>query len=155
MRDDMPTYASALAYHALFSLFPFTLVLITLMGFLHLPQVFDWLQTQAFLLLPAEARDVVLPVIRQLKEQKAGLLLLVAALMVTGPEIMRRLAARLGLEQVVVTLWAWLCCCSGRNSTPSSNSSNRKGGRQPGNPCPAMRPPTTTRTRPSTMTAAP
>ncbi|HBO5596107.1 TPA: ribonuclease BN, partial [Pseudomonas aeruginosa] len=37
LEDDMPTYASALAYQMLFSLFPFLLVLITLVGYLHLP----------------------------------------------------------------------------------------------------------------------
>lgn len=158
--DDMPTYASALAYQALFSLFPFVLFLIALIGFLQLPQVFDWLEAQALGLLPAQARDEVLPVIRQLQEQKAGLLsagilvalwsasagvrstmhalnaaydvkegrpawktislsvlytlalavlmLLIAGLMVTGPDVMRWLAGRIGLEQVVVTLWTWL-----------------------------------------------
>ena len=35
LEDDMPTYASALAYQMLFSLFPFLLVLITLVGYLH------------------------------------------------------------------------------------------------------------------------
>lgn len=160
LADDMPTYASALAYQALFSLFPFVLFLIALIGFLHLPQFFDWLEAQALLLLPAQARDEVMPVIRQLQEQKAGLLsagilvalwsasagvrstmhalnaaydvkegrpawktvslslaytvglallmLLIAALMVTGPEVMRWLAGRIGMEQLVVTLWTWL-----------------------------------------------
>lgn len=160
LADDMPTYASALAYQALFSLFPFVLFLIALIGFLQLPQFFDWLEAQALLLLPAQARDEVLPVIRQLQEQKAGLLsagilvalwsasagvrstmhalnaaydvkegrpawktislsvaytiglallmLLIAALMVTGPEVIRWLAGRIGLEQMVVTLWTWL-----------------------------------------------
>lgn len=157
--DDMPTYASALAYQALFSLFPFLLFLIALIGFLHLPQFFDWLQGQAFSLLPAEAQDEVLAVIRQLQQQKAGLLsagilvalwsasagirstmhalnaaydvqegrpawktvglsllytvglavllLAIAGLMVTGPEVMRWLAGKIGLEEVVVTAWTW------------------------------------------------
>ncbi len=38
--DEMSTYASALAYQALFSLFPFLLFLIALIGFLHLPDFF-------------------------------------------------------------------------------------------------------------------
>ena len=158
--DDMPTYASALAYHALFSLFPFILFLIAMIGFLQLPQFFDWIERQAFMVLPDQARDGVLPVIRQLQQQKAGLLsagilvaiwsasagvrstmhalnaaydvkegrpawktvslsvlytiglalllLLIAALMVTGPEVMRWLAGWIGLEQLVVTVWTWL-----------------------------------------------
>ncbi len=39
--DEMSTYASALAYQALFSLFPFLLFLIALIGFLHLPDFFS------------------------------------------------------------------------------------------------------------------
>ncbi|MCC2639035.1 MAG: Ribonuclease protein [Moraxellaceae bacterium] len=159
LNDDMPTYASALAYQAIFSLFPFLLFLIALIGFLQLPQFFDWLQGQAFTLLPAQARDEVLPIIHQLQQQKAGLLsagilvalwsasagvrstmhalnaaydvkegrpawktvslsvlytiglavllLLIAGLMVTGPEVMRWLAGKIGLEQFVVTAWTW------------------------------------------------
>ena len=38
--DEMSTYASALAYQMLFSLFPFILFLIALIGFLHLPDFF-------------------------------------------------------------------------------------------------------------------
>ena len=38
--DEMSTYASALAYQALFSLFPFLLFLIALIGFLHLPDTY-------------------------------------------------------------------------------------------------------------------
>lgn len=158
--DDMPTYASALAYQAIFSLFPFLLFLIALVGFLQLPQVFTWLEQQAFALLPAQAREEVLTVIRQLQEQKAGLLsagilvalwsasagvrstmhalntaydvregrpawktiplsllytvglavllLLIAGLMVTGPDVMRWIAGRVGLEEVVVMAWTWL-----------------------------------------------
>lgn len=160
INDDMSTYASALAYQALFSLFPFLLFLIALIGFLQLPQFFNWLEAQAFSVLPSQARDEVLPVIQQLQQQKAGLLsagilvalwsasaavrstmhalnaaydvkegrpawktvglsllytvglavllLLIAGLMVTGPEVMRWIAGKVGLEQVVVTAWAWV-----------------------------------------------
>ncbi|MBV5825801.1 YihY/virulence factor BrkB family protein [Pseudomonas aeruginosa] len=74
LEDDMPTYASALAYQMLFSLFPFLLVLITLVGYPHLPEFFAWLREQAALLLPPEAMDQVNPVIDQLQQQKGGLL---------------------------------------------------------------------------------
>jgi membrane protein len=40
--DDMPTYAAALAYHAMFALFPFLIFLVALLGFLQIPQFFDW-----------------------------------------------------------------------------------------------------------------
>lgn len=50
--DEMSTYASALAYQMLFSLFPFILFLIALIGFLHLPDFFSWLRLQSELVLP-------------------------------------------------------------------------------------------------------
>ncbi len=49
--DDMSTYASALAYRALFSLFPFLLFLLALLGFLNLSDFFDWIRQQAALAL--------------------------------------------------------------------------------------------------------
>ncbi|MDF2446001.1 MAG: Inner rane protein YihY [Moraxellaceae bacterium] len=158
--DDMPTYASALAYQAFFSLFPFVLFLIALVGFLQIPQFFTWLQQQAAVLLPAEAMDEVMPVIQQLQDQKAGLLsvgiivalwsassgirsimnalnvaydvkegrpawktvplsvlytvgfaallLLAAALMVTGPSVMEWIAGLVGLQDLIVTVWTWV-----------------------------------------------
>ncbi|ESR01284.1 ribonuclease BN [Stutzerimonas chloritidismutans AW-1] len=72
--DDMSTYASALAYRGLFSMFPFLLFLITLLGFLDLQNFFDWLRMQAELALPPMAMEQINPVIDQLQEQKAGLL---------------------------------------------------------------------------------
>ena len=45
--DEMPTYASALAYQMLFSLFHFLLFLIALIGFLHLPDFFSWMRLQS------------------------------------------------------------------------------------------------------------
>lgn len=72
--DDMPTYASALAYSSLFSLFPFMLFLLSLLGFLHLPQFFDWLREQMALVLPAQALEQVNPILDQLRERQGGLL---------------------------------------------------------------------------------
>lgn len=72
--DEMSTYASALAYQMLFSLFPFILFLFALIGFLHLPDFFSWLRLQAELVLPREALEQVNPVIDQLQQSKGGLL---------------------------------------------------------------------------------
>ncbi|WP_248802590.1 YihY/virulence factor BrkB family protein [Pseudomonas sp. MWU13-2100] len=72
--DEMSTYASALAYQMLFSLFPFLLFLIALIGFLHLPDFFTWLRMQSELVLPPQALDQVNPVIDQLQQSKGGLL---------------------------------------------------------------------------------
>lgn len=74
MDDDMTTYASALAYQILFSIFPFILFLIALLGFLNMSSFFDWLREQAQLLLPAQAMEPVNQVITDLQEQKAGLM---------------------------------------------------------------------------------
>jgi len=59
MDDEMSTYASALAYQMLFSLFPFILFLIALIGFLHLPDFFSWLRLQSELVLPPQALEQV------------------------------------------------------------------------------------------------
>ena len=158
--DEMSTYASALAYQTLFSLFPFLLFLIALIGFLHLPDFFSWLRLQSELVLPPQALDQVNPVIDQLQQSKggllsvgivialwsasagvrlmmsamnaaydvveerpvwkrlplsvlytvgfAGMLLVAAALMVTGPQVMGWLAAQIGMEDFIVTLWTIL-----------------------------------------------
>jgi len=158
--DEMSTYASALAYQMLFSLFPFLLFLIALIGFLHLPDFFSWLRLQSEFVLPPQALEQVNPVIDQLQQSKGGLLsigivialwtasagvrllmsamnaaydvvearpvwkriplsvlytigiagmmLAAAALMVTGPQVMSWLAAQIGLEDFIVTLWTIL-----------------------------------------------
>ncbi|NIE74281.1 YihY/virulence factor BrkB family protein [Pantoea sp. Ap-967] len=158
--DEMSTYASALAYQMLFSLFPFILFLIALIGFLHLPDFFSWLRLQTELVLPPQALEQVNPVIDQLQQSKggllsvgivialwtasagvrlmmsamnaaydvpegrpvwkriplsifytigiAGMLLAAAALMVLGPQVMEWIAAQVGMQEVIVTVWTIL-----------------------------------------------
>ncbi|HAW22744.1 MAG TPA: ribonuclease BN [Pseudomonas sp.] len=72
--DDMTTYASALAYRAIFSLFPFLLFLIALLGLLDLQEFFTWLRQQASLVLPPDALSLVNPVIDEMQEEKGGFL---------------------------------------------------------------------------------
>ncbi|WP_194722757.1 YihY/virulence factor BrkB family protein [Noviherbaspirillum malthae] len=72
--DDMPTQAAALAYHILFSLFPFFIFLIALISTLHLPDFIDWLRQQAEFLLPGQAMDQVNVVLNELREPQGGLL---------------------------------------------------------------------------------
>ncbi|RJF96074.1 YihY/virulence factor BrkB family protein [Noviherbaspirillum saxi] len=72
--DDMTTYASALSYQVLFSIFPFIIFLIALLGFLHLSSFFDWLRGNAQLFLPQEAMGPVNQVIEELQQQKSGVL---------------------------------------------------------------------------------
>lgn len=73
-KDDMTTYASALAYRAIFSLFPFLLFLIAMLGVLDLQEFFTWLREQVSLVLPPDALELVNPVIDQMQNQKSGLL---------------------------------------------------------------------------------
>lgn len=72
--DDMTTYASALAYRAIFSLFPFLLFLIALLGLLDLQEFFTWLRQQVALVLPPDALDLVNPVIDEMQQKKGGFL---------------------------------------------------------------------------------
>ena len=58
----------------LFSLFPFLLFLLALLGFLNIPQFFTWLQQQAQTLLPPDAMAQVNVVIAQLQQPQGGLL---------------------------------------------------------------------------------
>ncbi|GGK06311.1 YihY/virulence factor BrkB family protein [Pseudomonas matsuisoli] len=71
--DEMPTYAAALAYQMFFSLFPFLLFLIALLGYFDLQNFFDWLREQARLLLPGQAMEQVDTTLAQLQQQQAGL----------------------------------------------------------------------------------
>ena len=71
--DELPTYASALAFQLFFSLFPFLLFLIALIGVLDAQPIFDWLHQQAALVLPPDALGLVDPVIAQLQTQQVGL----------------------------------------------------------------------------------
>lgn len=74
LADDMTTYAAALAYQILFSLFPFVIFLIALLGFLNLSNFFDWLQQRAAIMLPAQAMEPVNKAIHELRQPQGGLL---------------------------------------------------------------------------------
>lgn len=73
-QHDMATYAAALAYHVLFSLFPFLIFLIALLGFLSVPEFFEWLRQQAAAVLPAQALEGVNSAIDQIQQPQGGLL---------------------------------------------------------------------------------
>jgi membrane protein len=77
---DMPTYAAALAYRVLFSLFPFLIFLTALLGFFRMPQLFDWLREQAAYVLPAEAMQLVDTVLSELQTPQGGLMSFAIAL---------------------------------------------------------------------------
>lgn len=79
--NDMMTYAAALAFSGLFALFPFLIFLITLLGFLDVPQFFDWLLEQAQSALPADSYRLVEEVLSQIEGQTRGGLLSVSILL--------------------------------------------------------------------------
>ncbi len=72
--DDMTTYASALAYQVLFSIFPFFVFLIALLGFIDRPDFFEWLRSQAQYMLPTQAMAQVDRVIEEVQTPQGGLL---------------------------------------------------------------------------------
>jgi membrane protein len=72
--DDMPTYAAALSYRVLFSLFPFLIFLTALLGFLGMPQLFEWLREQAAYVLPPEGMNLVNTVLSELQTPQGGLM---------------------------------------------------------------------------------
>jgi membrane protein len=71
---DMLTHASALAFQALFSMFPFVLFLTALLGFLQLTQFVEWVHVHATAMLPREAAGTVNEVVAGLQKQDVGLL---------------------------------------------------------------------------------
>jgi membrane protein len=73
--DDMATYAAALAYQVLLSLFPFIIFLIALLSFLQIPGFFTWLVEQASAVLPQDALGEVKAVIGEIQNQREGGLL--------------------------------------------------------------------------------
>ncbi|MCC6533619.1 MAG: YihY/virulence factor BrkB family protein [Burkholderiales bacterium] len=77
---DMPTYAAALAYRLLFSLFPFLVFLTTLLGFLGVPQLFDWMREQAAYVLPGEAMALVDTIVTELQTPQGGFMSVAVAL---------------------------------------------------------------------------
>lgn len=66
--DDMSTYAAALAYRALFSLFPFLLFLIAMLSFVNLSDVFDQMRDQTLLVLPPTVEELIDTVISDLRD---------------------------------------------------------------------------------------
>lgn len=75
LRDDMPTYAAALAYHLFLALFPFLLFLLALLSFFDITSLFDAMLAQARQALPAEAMEQVEGVVGEISAERRGGLL--------------------------------------------------------------------------------
>jgi membrane protein len=74
IEDDMLTHAYAMSYQIIFSFFPFIIFLIALLGFLNVPEFFNWLLAQAAEVLPEQGMAMVTRVIRRLQQPQGGLL---------------------------------------------------------------------------------
>lgn len=79
--DDMMTYAAALAFSGLFALFPFLIFLITLLGFLNVPEFFDWILNQAESAMPADSYRLLEDIVREIQGQSQGGLLSISIVM--------------------------------------------------------------------------
>jgi membrane protein len=107
--DDMLTYAAAMAYLMLFSLYPFLIFLSALLGILQIPGFFEQLVAQAQTVLPGQAMGIVEQMVGQIREQNSvGLLLfgIIAALWSASAAvraIMHALNAAYHVEQERVT----------------------------------------------------
>lgn len=72
---DMPTYAAALAYRALFALFPFFGFLIVLLGFFQISTFFEWLIDQGSSTLDTQYIEFGEWLVREIQNQAGGGLL--------------------------------------------------------------------------------
>ncbi len=70
--DDMMTYAAAVSYQVFFSLFPFIIFLLALLGFLNLQPVFDFLLQQSKAVMPQSAFGMVQGITKQVQSQASG-----------------------------------------------------------------------------------
>jgi membrane protein len=70
--DDMMTYAAAMSYAVFFSLFPFIIFLLALLGFLGLGSVFDFLLQQASTVMPSNAQSMLSNIVNQIRGQASG-----------------------------------------------------------------------------------
>ena len=70
--DDMATYSAAVAYQVFFSLFPFMIFLIALLGVLQLQSVFDFLLKQSQAVMPGSAQSMLSNIVSQIQSQSSG-----------------------------------------------------------------------------------
>lgn len=73
-RHDMPTYAAALAFNVLFSIFPFVILLMALASFLDLNWLYDAQQPATPDLLPPHTMRLLVTALHQLRPPHGGLL---------------------------------------------------------------------------------
>ena len=71
---DMATHARAVTFQVLFSLFPFVILFMALLGFLELSNVFDWLRRQSEVFLLRDTAPQMNSIIDQLQQRRHGML---------------------------------------------------------------------------------
>lgn len=71
-KDDMMTYAAALAFRILLALFPFLIFVLALLGVLGLGDFFDHLLNQAALVLPADAFGLLAGSVSDIRTESHG-----------------------------------------------------------------------------------
>jgi membrane protein len=109
-RDNMGTFAAALAFHTLLALFPFLIFLVALLGFLRVPGFFDWILGQAQLLLPEQSMTQVEQVVGQVQEQARGSLIsfgIIGTLWAASTGVRATMAALNAAYDVEETRPAW------------------------------------------------
>jgi membrane protein len=72
--DDMAVFAAALSYQLLFSIFPFMISLLALLGSLNITELFDWLLNQSQTVLPGRASELVKNIVEQIGSGAGGAL---------------------------------------------------------------------------------
>lgn len=70
--DDMMTYAAAVSYQIFFSLFPFIIFILALMGTLNLQSVFDFLLQKSGTVMPGDAQSMLESIVGQIQGQASG-----------------------------------------------------------------------------------
>jgi membrane protein len=80
MADDMPTYAAALAYHLLFSLFPFVLLVLVVIGYFDLSIFFKWIRDQAQYFFSPQTIKLAQQIVSELQVPEGGPLSVGAAI---------------------------------------------------------------------------
>ena len=63
--DHMTLYAAALAYQVLLSLFPFTIFLVGLLGFLQIVGFIDWIEEQLDIVLTGDSEGMINDIVEE------------------------------------------------------------------------------------------
>jgi membrane protein len=74
IEHDLATHAAAVTYHVLFSLFPFIIVFIALLGYLDLSNLFDWVRQRFDAFFLEQTMQQMNQILDQLQQRRMGML---------------------------------------------------------------------------------